>query len=55
MCLNCLGETLALGKSCMRFYKGFADPPRNGHSTEHFARVIILDWDEQPPSAFRKL
>ena len=30
-------------------------PPRNGGSAKLLTEVVILDWDEQPPSPFTKL
>ena len=52
MGLNCLGETLAFAKSCMRFHNDVADPPRNGRSANLLAGFIFHELDEQPPSAF---
>ena len=48
---NCLSETLALVKDGMRLHNGIAEPLRKGCSTEPLAGVVILEWDEQPPTA----
>ena len=39
----------------MRLYGGISDSPQNGSSTKLLTEVVILNWDEQPLSAFPKL
>ena len=53
MCLNCLKETLALVKDCMRLHSGIADLPRKGGSTKLLVGpgVVTLEWDEHLLSA----
>ena len=48
-----LGRLFLLPMDCMRLHNGIADPLRKGGSTELRARVVILEWDEQPLSALR--
>ena len=45
---------LVLLKGGMRIHQGVADLPRNGGSAELLAGVVILNWDEQLSSAFKK-
>ena len=45
----------AFSKSCIILHNSIADPPRDGESAKLLAKIVILNWDDELPSACPKL